>query len=266
MLRPRIIPCLLIHKGGLVKTVGFSSPKYVGDPINAVKIFNEKEADELIVLDIDASVDGAEPNYALIAKLAAECRMPLCYGGGITTPQQARRIIDLGVEKVSIGAAAVADTDILTRTAEAIGRQSVVAVIDTRKNAGLFANGYAVYTHNGTRLHRGTDPISLARRFQEAGAGEILINSIDKDGAMTGYDLELAVAMRAGLGVPMTVVGGAGSLSDVGDLIRACGVVGAAAGSLFVFKGPYRAVLISYPTFVQKEELCTSALNSSGRR
>jgi cyclase len=141
MLRPRIIPCLLVHKGGLVKTQGFKSPKYVGDPINAVKIFNEKEADELIVLDIDAAVTGAEPDYALIAKLAAECRMPLCYGGGIRNAEQASRIVDLGVEKVSVSSAAIDDPELLTRMAEAVGRQSVVAVIDVRKRSGLFAKG-----------------------------------------------------------------------------------------------------------------------------
>jgi len=141
MLRPRIIPCLLIHKGGLVKTQQFKAPKYVGDPINAVKIFNDKEADELMVMDIDATVNKAEPDFALIAKLAAECRMPLCYGGGVTTAAQAARIIDLGVEKVAVSAAAIANPALLTEMAAAVGRQSVVAVVDVRKRTGLFAKG-----------------------------------------------------------------------------------------------------------------------------
>lgn len=259
MLRPRIIPCLLIHKGGLVKTQGFKAPKYVGDPINAVKIFNEKESDELVVLDIDASVNKVEPNYALIAKLAAECRMPLCYGGGITTADQAARIIDLGVEKVSISAAAAANPELLTSISNAIGRQSVVAVIDVRKKGGLFAKGYEVCTHNGKVAHK-QEPLALAKTFQDAGAGEIVINSIDRDGEMKGYDLALARHMRDQLRVPLTVLGGAGSLEDIGQLIRECGVVGAAAGSLFVFKGQYRAVLINYPTAQQKDDLCTAAL------
>ena len=259
MLRPRIIPCLLIHKGGLVKTQGFKLPKYVGDPINAVKIFNEKEADELVVLDIDATVNRAEPNYALIAKLAAECRMPLCYGGGITTAEQASRIIDLGVEKVSISAAAVANPGLLTAISNAIGRQSVVAVMDVRKKSGLFAKGYEVCTHNAKTVHK-QDPVELAKLLQAAGAGEIVINSVDLDGQMTGYDLALAKQMRAALSVPLTVLGGAGSLDDIGSLVRACGVVGAAAGSLFVFKGKYRAVLINYPTMKQKDALCEAAL------
>lgn len=259
MLRPRIIPCLLVHKGGLVKTQQFKAPKYVGDPINAVKIFNEKESDELMVIDIDAAVNRVEPNYALIAKLAAECRMPLCYGGGVTTAEQASRIIDLGVEKVSVSSAAVSDPSLLTRMAHAIGRQSVVAVLDVRKKTGFFSKGYEVCTHNGKLAHK-LDPVAFARQLQEAGAGEIVVNSINHDGEMTGYDIELAKQLRAELNVPLTVLGGAGSLQHIGDLLGACGVIGAAAGSLFVFKGQYRAVLISYPTPQQKDALCREAL------
>ncbi len=259
MLRPRIIPCLLVHKGGLVKTQKFGSPKYVGDPINAVKIFNEKESDELMVVDIDAAVNKAEPNYALIAKLAAECRMPLCYGGGVTTADQAARIIDLGVEKVSVSSAAVADPALLVRMSEAIGRQSVVAVLDVRKKSGLFSKGYELCTHNARTAHK-LDPVAFAQQLQEAGAGEIVINSVDRDGEMKGYDIELARQMRAALKVPLTILGGAGSLEHVSELLGACGVIGAAAGSLFVFKGQYRAVLINYPTQKQKDDLCRAAL------
>lgn len=259
MLRPRIIPCLLVHKGGLVKTQAFKAPKYVGDPINAVKIFNEKESDELMVLDIDATVNRVEPNYALIAKMAAECRMPLCYGGGITTADQASRIIDLGVEKISISAAAVANPVLLTQIANAIGRQSVVAVIDVRRKTGLLLKGYEVYTHNAKISHK-MEPVSLAKTLQDAGAGEIVINSIDRDGQMKGYDLDLAQQVRDAVRVPLTILGGAGSLDDIGALIRKCGVIGAAVGSLFVFKGQYRAVLINYPTNQQKDELFKSAL------
>lgn len=254
MLRPRIIPSLLIHKGGLVKTQGFKVPKYVGDPINAIKIFNEKEADELMVMDIDASANRVEPNYALITKLAAECRMPLCYGGGLTHADQAARLVDLGVEKVALSAAAVADPGLLTRIATAVGRQSVVAVIDIRRKTGLFSKGYEVATLNGTVTHK-VDPFQLAMTFQDAGAGEIVLNDIDRDGEMKGYDLALARQMRETLRVPFTMLGGAGSLEDMGALIRSCGVVGAAAGSLFVFKGKYRAVLINYPTQQQKDAL-----------
>lgn len=259
MLRPRIIPCLLVHKGGLVKTQGFKDGKYVGDPINAVKIFNEKEADELIVLDIDATVHGREPDFALIAKLAAECRMPLCYGGGVTTAAQAARIVDMGVEKVVVSAAAIANPRLLTEMADAVGRQSVVAVIDVRKKSGLFAKGYEVCTRNATVTHK-LDPVALAVQLQEAGAGEVVVNSVDRDGFMQGYDLELASQFRQALRVPLTVLGGAGSLEHVSALVARLGVVGAAAGSLFVFKGKYRAVLINYPTPAQKTQLCREAL------
>jgi cyclase len=250
MLRPRIIPCLLVHNGGLVKTVGFKDPKYVGDPINAVKIFNEKEADELIVVDIDATANDAEPNYRLIAQFAAECRMPLCYGGGVRHVDQARRIISLGVEKVAISAAAHADPDLVGSVANAVGSQSVVVVLDVRRKGA----DWEVVTHNGKR-GTGRMVAAVARSAEQSGAGEVVLNSIDADGRMKGYDLELAKCVRAAVRLPMTVLGGAGSLADIGKLIGACGVVGAAAGSFFVFKGAYRAVLISYPDSAQKEEL-----------
>ena len=259
MLRPRIIPCLLVHQGGLVKTQGFKEPKYVGDPINAVKIFNEKESDELIVLDIDATVLGREPDFGLIAKLAAECRMPLCYGGGVKTADQAARIVDMGLEKVAVSATAIANPSMLSDMAAAVGRQSVVAVLDVRKKAGLFARGYEVCTHNGKTIHK-VDPVALAQQLQDAGAGEIVINSIDRDGFMQGYDLDLASQFRDVLKVPVTIMGGAGSLEHVGQLVSKLGVVGAAAGSLFVFKGKYHAVLINYPTPAQKIQLCRDAL------
>jgi cyclase len=261
MLRPRIIPCLLLQNGGLVKTVGFGAPKYVGDPINAIKIFNEKEADELIVLDIDATVKGLEPNFRLIAQFAAECRMPLCYGGGFKNVEQAKRTIALGVEKVALSSAAIADRELLRAIALEIGNQSVVFVLDVKRRK----NGeFEVWTHNGTR-NTGSTPFQLAREAAALGAGEIVVNSIDNDGRMTGYDLELAQKMRECVSVPITVLGGAGALSDIGQLIAACGVVGAAAGSLFVFKGPYRAVLINYPTQAQKDAVISTAYQNLSR-
>lgn len=251
MLRPRIIPCLLVHEGGLVKTVGFKNPTYVGDPINAVKIFNEKESDELTVLDIDASANGAEPDYKLIADLAAECRMPLCYGGGVRTAEQAKRIIGLGVEKVSISAAAVQRPEVISEIADAVGRQSVVVVIDYKKR--MFGDA-EVWTHNGRRNSK-RSAIEFASEAAERGAGEIVMNSIERDGTMKGYDLAMAKRLREAVRVPITLLGGAGSLDDIAELVGTVGVVGAAAGSLFVFKGAYRAVLINYPSPDMKERL-----------
>jgi len=260
MLRPRIIPCLLIQDGGLVKTVRFKDPKYVGDPINAVKIFNEKEADELVVLDIDASVKGAEPNYQRIANLAAECRMPLCYGGGVRTPEQARKIISLGVEKVAISAAALENPQLISQIAEEIGRQSVVVVLDHKRR--LLGSTQDVWTHNGTRNTK-RSVLEVAAEMAELGAGEIVINSIDNDGRMKGYDVELAVKLRQTVNIPITILGGGGSLEDMHKVIDKCGVVGVSAGSFFVFKGPYRAVLISYPSAQQKDDVIYSALQSN---
>lgn len=258
MLRPRVIPCLLVHEGGLVKTVGFKAPKYVGDPINAVKIFNEKEADELVVLDIDATVNGAEPDYKMIANLAAECRMPLCYGGGVRSAVQAKKIIGLGVEKVALSAAAIENPGLIKQIADEIGRQSVVVVLDVKKR--MLSKEYDVFIHNGKKNTK-RSVIEVATQAEALGVGEIVINSIDNDGQMKGYDLALARKIRDAVNIPITFLGGAGSLDDIGALIRTCGVVGASAGSLFVFKGIYKAVLINYPNVVQRDELIRSLLS-----
>lgn len=256
MLRPRIIPCLLVSNGGLIKTVGFRNGKYVGDPINAVKIFNEKEADELFVLDIDAAIQGREPNFKLIAQLAVECRMPLCYGGGVRSAEHAKRIVGLGVEKVAISSAAVENPVLIRAIADEIGSQSVAVVLDVKASGADKVQ--TVWTHNGSR-NSGHSVLDLACEAERRGAGEIVLNSIDNDGLMKGYDLVLARQMRQALRVPLTMLGGAGSLMDIGKLIAACGVVGAAAGSLFVFKGTYRAVLINYPSPAQKDDLLAAA-------
>jgi imidazole glycerol-phosphate synthase subunit HisF len=257
MLRPRIIATLLVHEGGLVKTTKFGSPKYVGDPINAVKIFNEKEVDELMVVDIDATRRGVEPDYKLIESIADECRMPLCYGGGISSAEAANRIISLGVEKVAISAAAVEKLDLVEQMAAEVGRQSVVVVFDVRKR--LMSASYDITTHNNTRKS-GHDLIDYILASTKRGAGEIVINSIDRDGVMKGYDLALAARIKAISPVPVTFLGGAGSLDDVADLIAAVGICGAAAGSLFVFKGSYRAVLINYPDPAKKEAFILDAM------
>ena len=242
MLRSRVIPCLLVHNKGLVKTVKFKSPKYVGDPINAVKIFNEKEVDELIVLDIDATVNGVEPNYKMIENLANESRMPLCYGGGVKTAAQAQKIIKLGVEKVAISSEAVSNPELLSEIASIIGRQSVVVVIDVKKS--LFGS-YEIYSHNGKRKVK-RNLFEFIAELESIGIGELVINSIDNDGVMKGYDLALIKKVRECVNLPLTVLGGAGSVDDIINLIDQYKIIGASAGSLFVFKGKYKAVLISY--------------------
>jgi cyclase len=242
MLRSRVIPCLLVHNKGLVKTVKFKSPKYVGDPINAVKIFNEKEVDELIVLDIDATVNGVEPNYQMIEYLANESRMPLCYGGGVKTPEQAQKIIKLGVEKVAISSEAIANPKLLVDIANIIGRQSVVVVLDVKKT--LFGS-YDIYSHNGKKKVK-RNLFEFIAELEDIGIGELVINSIDNDGVMKGYDLALIKKVRNCVSLPLTVLGGAGSADDILNLIDEYKIIGASAGSLFVFKGVYKAVLINY--------------------
>ncbi len=257
MLRPRIIPCLLVKNGGLVKTVRFGSPKYVGDPINAVRIFNEKEVDEILVIDIDATAHNREPDYGLIKNLAAECRMPVCYGGGVKTVEQIENIVSLGVEKVAISSAAIHDTDLLVDAAEKVGGQSIVVVIDAKKSG--VDGRYELYTHNGSKA-TGRRPAEFARSVERLGVGEVVVNAIDSDGVMKGYDLDLVTQVRDATSLPLSVLGGAGSLKDIAELIRSFGIIGAAAGSLFVFKGVYRAVLINYPSRAEKDALIADAL------
>ena len=244
MLRPRITPCLLIQNDGLVKTQQFTDPKYVGDPINAVKIFNEKEVDELIVLDIDAS-------------LANECRMPLCYGGGVKTVEQIERIIQLGVEKVAISSAAITNPSLISEAARRVGSQSLVVVIDV-KRLGLLRRP-EIFIENG-KTSTGLNPIDFVGGLEALGAGEVVINFIDRDGQMQGYDLDLIEAIRKRTSLPLTVLGGAGSLGDIQDLIEKFGIIGAAAGSLFVFKGKYRAVLINYPSRSERDGIIRAVL------
>jgi cyclase len=252
MLRSRITPCLLVHKKGLVKTVAFENPKYVGDPINAVKIFNEKEVDELFVIDIDATVEDRGPDYNLIKNLAVECRMPFCYGGGITSVEQARKIISLGVEKIAISSAAIDNPELLKEIKDAIGSQSVVVVLDVKKK-GIFGN-YEIYTHNGKKSskYKLKDYLTI---LNEIGIGEIVVNSIDEDGKMKGYDFKLFDSVRDLTNMPMTILGGAGSIEDISNAIGRYKTIGVAAGSLFVFKGKYKAVLINYPDRKTRNEI-----------
>lgn len=251
MLRPRIIPSLLVHNNGLVKTVNFKNPKYVGDPINAVKIFNEKEVDELAIFDIDATILNKEPDYGLIEKLAIQSRMPLCYGGGVRTVEQAQRIFGLGIEKIAMSAAVVQKPELISEIANRVGNQSVIVVLDIKKK---LLGGYEVYIHNGKK-GTGINPIKFVEEVEKLGAGEIVINSIDQDGIMKGYDMNLIDKVREKTSLPITVLGGAGSLEDIGRVINRHGIIGVAAGSLFVFKGVYKAVLINYPKRIEKDEL-----------
>lgn len=255
MLRPRIIPCLLVHQKGLVKSVNFKNYKYVGDPLNAVRIFNEKEVDELIVLDIDASVENREPDYKMIENLAAECNMPICYGGGIKTIEQAQKIFSLGVEKIAISSAIINDSLLIEKMVEIVGSQSIVVVLDVKKS---FFGTYEIYIHNG-KIKTDKNLLVFVKELEILGVGEIIINSIDQDGVMKGYDFNLIEKVRNAINIPVTVLGGAGSLIDIQKLISKFGLIGSAAGSLFVFKGIYKAVLINYPSRTEKDLLIANS-------
>ena len=241
---PRLIPCLLLDGNGLVKTRRFKEPTYVGDPINAIKLFNDKLVDELIFLDITATREGKEPNYALLEKLASECFMPLCYGGGIRSAAQARRIISLGIEKVSLNAAAIENLTLVSAIAAELGASSTVVSVDVRRD---WFGRYRVYDGKRKKTTK-LDPVDHARALVKAGAGEVLINDVDSDGMQKGYDVGLIRSVCEAIDVPVIACGGAGSLADMRAVIRDGGASAAAAGSLFVFKGPHRAVLINYPS------------------
>jgi len=250
VLKHRVIPCLLLRDGGLVKTLKFGKPKYVGDPVNAIRIFNEKEVDELMVLDIGASRARREPDFALIERFAGECFMPLCYGGGVRDVEQARRLFSMGVEKVCLQTAILDDVSLIGAIATRFGSQSVIASIDVKKD---FFGRRRLYGACAAR----TRPMAWQeqlRRVVDAGAGEVVLNSVDRDGVMRGMDLELIREASEAISVPLIAVGGAGSLDDIRAATEA-GASAVAAGAFFVFHGPHRAVLITYPNYRQLETL-----------
>jgi cyclase len=245
MIRARVIPCLLLKGQGLYKTVRFKDPKYVGDPINAVKIFNEKEVDELALLDISASIEGKRPNFAKIEEVAGECFMPLAYGGGIRSLDDIRTLFSLGVEKVILNSHAMDHPELVREAAELYGSQSIVASIDVKK--GLLGR-YEVVTHSATRK-TGRDPVQVAIELVAAGAGEILLNSVDRDGTLQGYDIRLIQSVTSRVEVPVIACGGAWTLDHLEEAIRVGGASAVAAGSMFVFQGKHRAVLVTYPQY-----------------
>jgi cyclase len=240
----RIIPCLLLRGHGLVKTRKFKDPVYVGDPVNAVRIFSEKEVDELVILDIDASLKGHEPNYQLIAEIAGECFMPVAYGGGIQSLSQVRKLIRCGIEKVVINSAAVVSTDVIREVADEFGSQAVVGAIDVRRT---MMGGYRVFAKSAT-LETWLKPEDHANALCRAGVGEIFLNSVDCDGEMQGYDLALIRRVSSCVNVPVVACGGAGTLDHMRQAIKEGGASAVAAGSMFIFHGKHRAVLINYPT------------------
>lgn len=245
MLIPRVIPCLLLRNGGLVKTVNFKDPKYLGDPINIVKIFNEKEVDELVFLDITATVEHKPPPFKLLGKVAGEAFMPVGYGGGIRSLEDVKTILGLGVEKVIINTYAIEKPSFIGDVANFAGNQSTVVSIDVKKN--IFGK-YEVRTHRGTKA-TGLDPVDFAITMENEGAGELILCSIDRDGTMKGYDIDLISRVTSAVKIPVVACGGSRTAQDLGTVIKQCGASAAGAGSMFVFQGPHRAVLISYPEY-----------------
>lgn len=255
LLKNRVIPCLLLSNGRLIKTHKFANPKYIGDPINAMRIFNEKEVDELVVLDITASRSHREPDYSLIEQFAGECFMPLAYGGGIRTVEQARQLFALGVEKVCLQTAALDDITLISRLADQFGEQSVMVSVDVKK--GLFGHDKLYASATGKTLS--IEWVDYLRQAVSAGAGEVILNAVDRDGTMNGMDLVLIRRAAESIAVPLIAVGGVGHLADIKAAFDA-GASAVAAGAFFVFHGPHRAVLITYPRYEELKALLSSHL------
>jgi cyclase len=241
------MPSLLLRRSGLVKTTRFSKPVYLGDPLNVMKIYNDKEVDELVLLDIDATVEGRGPNLRLLSEACTECFMPLAYGGGVQTSAQARQLLAIGLEKVVVNAAAVESPMLIRELADQVGSQSVVVSIDVKRR---WLRGASVVTRNARR-DTGIDPRVHAANVQALGAGEILLTSVDRDGTMEGYDIEMVRAVAAEVDIPIVACGGAGTVDHFRNAVDA-GASAVAAGSMFVFQGSHRGVLISFPP---REEL-----------
>jgi cyclase len=249
MLATRLMPCLLMSNGALVKTVRFKNPTYVGDPVNAVRIFNQKEVDELVLLDIEATTHHRGIDYETLEKVVSECFMPICYGGGVNTLEDMRKLFSLGIEKISLGAAAFLNPDLIKEAATEFGNQAIVVTLDVKK--GLLG-GYSVRTHQGTKDMR-IDPIKAAKKVEELGAGEILLNSIDRDGTWGGFDLKLIRDVTNAVGLPVIATGGAGSLKDVRSAVTEGGASAVAIGSMAVFQGKDLGVLIKFPSRQDQE-------------
>ncbi len=247
MIRPRIIPILLLKDSGLVKTFQFKNSKYIGDPINAIRIFNDKEVDELVLLDIEASIHNKKPDLNVLKNITSECFMPLSFGGGIDSIEMIKEILKIGVEKVILNSAAVKNPNLISEASKNFGKSTIIVSIDYKRN--LFDNNVYI---NGGSIKTKYKPLEWAIECEKLGAGEIIINSIKKDGSMSGYDFNLLKSISNAVSIPVIASGGAGGLKDFSKAIFECNASAVAAGSFFVFKGKHRAVLITYPS---REEL-----------
>ncbi len=244
MLQTRVMPCLLVQDGRLVKTVKFRNPSYVGDPVNAIKIYNEKEVDELVLLDISATIEHRPPSMDLLRDVVNECFMPLTYGGGIRNMEEIKQLFNLGVEKVAINSSAVENPWLIKEASRQFGSQSIVVSIDAKKT---FFGKYVVHTHGG-RKSTGLDPLSFSKRMEEMGAGEILLYSIDRDGTYDGYDMELTRQVTEAVSIPVIACGGAGCIEDFAKAVYQGGASAVCAGSMVVYSKKGLGVLINFPS------------------
>lgn len=243
MLQTRVMPSLLLEDGGLVKTISFSDSTYIGDAINSVRIYNELEVDELVVLDIDAAKNDRGPDFEQIAELTSECFMPFTYGGGVKSFDDAQKLFDIGVEKVALNTAAIENSDLLEKISSVYGSQAVVVSVDVKKT---FFSGQRVFTKGGRKKTK-LSPVEWAKKLEILGAGEILLNSIDNDGKMEGFDLDLIKEVSSAVNIPVVAVGGAGTIEDIVKA-KQNGASAIALGSMAVYQNNNRGILINFPT------------------
>jgi cyclase len=243
MLKTRIIPCLLLKDGSLVKTINFKKYNYIGDPVNTVRIFNELEVDELMFLDILASKENREINFELLKEIANECFMPLSYGGNIKSLDDAKKIFEIGFEKIVINSNAFGNIKLIEEVAEYFGNQSIIGSIDIKKN---FFEKDKIFSHNG-KIKEQENVINYVKKLENAGVGELLITSIDRDGTWKGYDIELIKKVTDSVQVPVIANGGAGSVDDIGEVVRETNASACAVGSLVVYQKKDMGVLVNFP-------------------
>lgn len=255
MRRIRVIPTLLISNNGLVKGKKFKNHQYVGDPINAVKIFNDKEVDELAIIDISNTKQKKQPNFKQIAEIASEAFMPLSYGGGVSNIEQVDQILYSGVEKIILNSSAVFYPDLITQISSKYGNQSVIISVDIRKD--IFGRSF-VYTNCGEKNTK-KNPLEFIKECENRGAGEILLTSINNEGTYSGYDLASIKSICETISIPIIANGGASCVSDMKDAILS-GASAVAAGNMFIFRRPHNAVLINYLDKSEIEYLNTKNL------
>lgn len=252
MLRTRVMPCLLLKGKGLVKTEKFKNERYVGDPINAVRIFNQKEVDELVLFDIDSTNKQTPINFRLLEQVASECFMPICYGGGVKTMADYRKLFYMGIEKVSVSSLLFEKPDVIREAVSVYGSQSIVATLDVTQSR--FRKKYMICTHSSKNKIK-MSPVDAAQYASDLGVGEIILNTVHRDGTWSGFDSNLVKQVVDSVNIPVVAAGGAGSLDDIKSVVDDAHASAVAIGSMAVFQSKDMGVLIKFPSHSELSQI-----------